>query len=437
MMLSSIQGSSWKKQAYLLYFEELWPYMSLEILAYPFIFLGLYFEVFMLLTFLSTPARERRLRQATELAPSVAIIVPCWNEQDTIGGTVRSLLALDYPADKLNIVLVNDGSTDNTKEVMDSYLGNPQITVIHKKNEGKHTAINAGIEATESEFIGCLDADSFVAPNALREIIPCFDDPNVAAATPAMSVHQPRNLLEQMQNTEYIVGIALRHILSAVNGIYVTPGPFSFYRRSIIEELGGFRHAHQAEDMEMALRMQRAGYEIENAPRARVYTRVPHSVPKLIKQRTRWTTGFLRNVMTDYRDLVGNPRYGILGLLVLPLGFVAIVGGAFLFVVAIVAAMMNLINTFMLTSGVPLSYTLMPRFSIEWLYLPATFLLLSSLVVAALSVSLVFIGRRVSSTPAKVVLGIVSYTFIYALIAPFWLFRSMFDVVTGKRRAWR
>ncbi len=412
--------------------------MSLEVLAYPFVFLGLYFEVFLLLTFLSEPARERRLRGAGARTPSVAIIVPCWNEETTIDGTVRSLLALDYPKDKLRIVLVNDGSTDNTKAVMDSYIGNPQIEVLHKENGGKHTAINLGIEhAKDAEFVGCLDADSFVAPDALLEMMPCFDDPKVAAATPAMSVFQPRNLLEQMQNAEYIIGIAARHALSAVNGIYVTPGPFSFYRRSVIEELGGFRHAHQAEDMEMALRIQRAGYEIENAPRSRVYTKVPRTVPKLVKQRTRWTTGFLRNVMTDYRDLVGNPKYGILGLLVLPLGFVAIVGGAFLFFVALVATAQGIISSFTVASGVPLSYTLMPRFSLEWFYIPATFLLLTSIVVGLLSISFVLIGRRVSNTPGKVALGILGYTFVYAFIAPFWLLRSMYDVLTGKRRAWR
>lgn len=370
--------------------------------------------------------------------PKVAIIVPCWNEENTIDGTVQSLLALDYPQEKLQIILVNDGSVDNTKTVMDSYIGNPQITIVHKENGGKHTAINRGIEiAADAEFVGCLDADSFVAPDALREMISCFEDPKVAAATPAMSVFQPKNLLEQMQNTEYIVGIAARHALSAVNGIYVTPGPFSFYRRSVIEELGGFRHAHQAEDMEMALRIQRAGYEIENAPRSRVYTKVPRSVPKLIKQRTRWTTGFLRNVMTDYRDLVGNPKYGILGLMVLPLGFVAIVGGAFLFLVAVVSFVLTLMQRYAITEGIPLSYTLLPRFSIEWFYLPVTFLLLTSLVVIILSVSLLLIGRHVSNTPAKIILGIVGYTFIYAFIAPFWLIRAMYDVLTGKRRAWR
>lgn len=412
--------------------------MSLELLAYPFIFLGLYFEVFMLLMFLSGEARDRRNRKPALATPPVAIIVPCWNEGRTIEGTVRSLLALDYPKDKLRIILVNDGSTDDTKEVMDSFAEYPQVTVIHKENGGKHTAINTGIEiAKGSEFIGCLDADSFVAPDALREIIPCFDDPKVAATTPAMSVFQPKNFLEQMQNAEYIIGIAARHALSAVNGIYVTPGPFSFYRRSVLEKIGGFRHAHQAEDMEMALRMQRAGYEIENAPRARVYTKVPRSVPRLIKQRTRWTTGFLRNVMTDYRDLVGNPHYGILGLMVLPLGFVAIIGGALLFIVALVSLGMSLANTYSVTSGVPLSYTLMPRFTAEWFYVPITFILLMSLVVGILSISLVLIGRRVSDTPAKVVLGILGYTFVYAFIAPFWLMRSMYDVLTGKRRAWR
>ncbi len=392
----------------------------------------------MLLTFLSSPARARRLRVPSGYNPSVAIIVPCWNEEKTIDGTVRSLLALDYPKEKLRIILVNDGSTDNTKAVMDSYAGSPEITVIHKANGGKHTAINAGIEvAADSEFVGCLDADSFVAPDALKEMMTAFVDPRVAASTPAMSVFEPKSLLEQMQNAEYIFGIALRHTLSAVNGIYVTPGPFSLYRRSVLDELGGFRHAHQAEDMEMALRIQRAGYEIENAPRARVYTKVPRTVPSLIKQRTRWTTGFLRNVLTDYRDLVGNPKYGVLGLLVLPLGFVSIMGGVALFFVALYETGTQLVKLYLLSSGVPLSYTLMPRFSFELFYIPVTFIAVISLVVTVISIGFILVGRSVSNTSASLTLSIIGYTFLYVLIAPFWLIRSITDVVTGTRRAWR
>ncbi len=412
--------------------------MHLEVLTYPFLFLGLYFEIFMLLTFLSAPARARRARPATDKAPKVAIIVPCWNEESTIGGTVESLLALEYPRPQLRIILVNDGSTDTTRTVMDSYIDNPQITVIHKENGGKHTAINAGIEAaSDCEFIGCLDADSFVAPDALREMMAAFEDPHVAASTPAMSVFEPKNILERMQNAEYIYGIALRHALSAVNGIYVTPGPFSLYRMSVIEKVGGFRHAHQAEDMEMALRMQRAGYEIENAPRARVYTKVPKHVGKLIKQRTRWTTGFLRNVMTDYRDLVGNPKYGVLGLMVLPLGFVAVIGGVAVFTLAIVVLVSNLVHTYVVTLGVPLQYILMPRFSLEWLYAPVSFMTFLSIIVLVMSTSFIFIGQKVSNTKTDLVMSVIGYALLYGLISPFWLLRALADVATGTKRAWR
>lgn len=412
--------------------------MNLAVVAYPFIFLGLYFEVFMLLTFVSAPARMRRSRPAaTDCTPRVAIIVPCWNEENTIGGTVDSLLALDYPAEKLRIVLVNDGSTDNTQAVMDMYKTHPQIAVIHKENGGKHTAINAGIAITgDCEFVGCLDADSFVAPDALREMMPAFLDPKVAASTPAMSVFEPKNLLERMQNAEYIFGIAARHALSAVNGIYVTPGPFSVYRRSILEEVGGFRHAHQAEDMEMALRLQRAGYEIENSPRARVYTKVPQSVRKLIKQRTRWTTGFLRNVMSDYRDLVGNPKYGVLGLLVLPLGFVAVVGGVALFILAIYMLGHNLLHTYTVISSAPLA-ALIPHFSPDWLYAPITFVTVISVVALAISTTFVFIGRHVSNTESDLAMSILGYALLYGFIAPFWLVRAIIDVLTGTHRAWR
>jgi cellulose synthase/poly-beta-1,6-N-acetylglucosamine synthase-like glycosyltransferase len=226
-------------------------------------------------------------------------------------------------------------------------------------------------------------------------------------------------------------------VLSAVNGIYVTPGPFSFYRMSVIREVGGFRHAHQAEDMEMALRMQRAGYEIENAPRARVYTKVPKTVPKLIKQRTRWTTGFLRNVTLEYRDLVGNPKYGVLGLLVLPLGFVAVIGGVALFFIAIGVLIQNAVHAYSITSGIPLSYTLTPHLTLDGFVLSLSFITLISFITAAVAVAFIIIGKRVSNTPHSLALGIIGYAFVMGFIGPFWLMRSLSDLITGTKRKWR
>lgn len=411
--------------------------MNAELISYPFLFAAIYFEVFLLLTFLSSPARESRERGRSSSTPTVALIVPCWNEEKTIKGTIESLLALDYPADKLSIVVVNDGSTDGSKGVLKEYEKHARVMVIHKENGGKHTALNAGIAATKAEIVGCMDADSFVDPQALREIIGCFDDPKVGAATVAMSVHQPKTLVEAMQNVEYILGIALRHILASVNGLYVTPGPFSLYRRDIVEEVGGFRNGHNAEDMEMALRLQRHGYWIENAPRARVYAQSPKTVRSLVKQRVRWTTGFLRNVLYDYRDLVGNPRYGTLGLLVLPLGFFAIVGGVLLFGVVIYRFIADSFETYVNTHGLPLSYLLTPRFSFDLFYFPVTAFILMALIATFGSVCFILIGKRISNTPGKLSMGILGWLFLYGLIAPFWLIRSILDVATGTRRPWR
>ena len=291
------------------------PSMSVQTLGYPFLLISLFFESFLVVTLLSKPAREARKRapartDGTQVLPSIAVIVPCLNEGETVAATADSLLALDYPRELLEIILVDNGSTDTTPAVMARYRTNPQVRILNVAERGKHHAVNAGIAATNAEFIGCLDADSFVEPDALREIVPCFTTPKVAAVTAAMSVHRPRNLLEHMQNAEYIFGITFRHAIASINGLYVTPGPFSFYRRSTTVELGGFRHGHLTEDMEMALRLQRAGYEIENAPRARVYTKAPKTLLKLVKQRTRWTTGFLRNVLGEYRTLIGRREIG-------------------------------------------------------------------------------------------------------------------------------
>ena len=417
------------------------PHFSIDYLILPFLFITLYFESFLLVTFLSSPARKGRERVAiTDKTPTVAMLVPCFNEEKTIGGTVDSLLALDYPKDKLQIILIDDGSTDGTAAVMDAYIGNPQIKVIHQKNGGKFIAVNTGIVAAEdAEFVGCLDADSFAAPDALRESLSAFHSPEVGAVTAAMSVHEPKGLLEHMQNAEYIFGITLRHIIASVNGLYVIPGPFSLYRRQLIIDLGGFRKGHQTEDLEMALRMQRAGKIIENAPRARVYTKTPRSVPKLVKQRARWTSGFLRNVLYDYSDLIGNPKYGALGMLVLPLGILAIISGILVFFVLIFETVSQIINTIVIQSGVPLSYMLIPHnlHFIQWFYLPISIVVLLGIILTSTTFVLMFIGKSISKTPSSLFIGIVAYLFLYGLIAPLWLMRAVTDVATGTHRAWR
>ncbi|MDP2594241.1 MAG: glycosyltransferase family 2 protein [bacterium] len=415
--------------------------MSPELLAYPFLFIAIFFESFVLVTFLSAPAREARARKAADIRdphlPRVAIVVPCLNEGETVAATIESILALRYPKDRLEVILVDNGSTDTTPEVMARYAGYPQVKVLAVTERGKHHAVNAGIMATAADLVGCLDADSFVEPDALLEIIPTFANPSVAATVAAIAVHKPDSLLRHMQNAEYTIGILLRHILASVNGLHVTPGPFSIYRREVIVSLGGFREGHQTEDLEMALRLQEAGHWIENAPRARVYTKTPATLPKLIRQRMRWTSGFLRNVGQEYRGLVFNPMHGALGMIVLPLGFLAIASGILIFCLFVFQLMSNAIVAIELRAGIPAAYAWLPHSShLDWFYLPSNMYILLGAAAVIGSMTMLTIGKRVSRTPGSLVTGVLVFIFLYGLIAPLWLMRATADVALGKKRTW-
>ena len=401
-------------------------------------FIALYFESFLLVTFLSEPARKRRLAtHTTGTVPKVAIIVPCFNEENTIAGTINSLLALEYPKENLSIILVDDGSTDNTTNVMASYANNPRITVHRKENGGKHTALNAGIKISDhADIIGCLDADSFVEPDALALAISAFDKPEVMATTSAMSVHMPKNFIQHMQYAEYIFGITMRHILSSVNSLYVTPGPFSLYRMEVFKKIGYFSHGYQTEDMEMALRMQKAHMIIENSPQVRVYTKAPSTINALIKQRMRWTSGFLRNMLFGYRALIGNPHYGVLGIGVLPLSIFSILSVAGLFLFSIFQLISSIVHMFFVSRGIPLSYILTPH-AFDWFYFPITTLLLIGIVLMSMTIIFMIIGKQISRTPGELTKGTVSYLLFYWIISPIWLVRAVADTITNTRHTWR
>jgi cellulose synthase/poly-beta-1,6-N-acetylglucosamine synthase-like glycosyltransferase len=411
--------------------------MTAQMLAYPFLFLAIFFQVFVLITLLSKPARLARGRRIGATEPSVAIIVPCWNEGTTIAATVESLLALRYPHAKLEIILVDNASTDETPSVMARYASNPQVRIIREERRGKHYAVNAGIAATSAEIIGCLDADSFVEPTSLEESVACFDAPDIAAVTAGMSVHKPGYLQQHMQNAEYIFGIARQNALSVVNGIHVTPGPFSLYRRDVVVALGGFKHGHQTEDLEMALRLQKAGYRIANAPRARVYTKAPATVARLVRQRTRWTTGYMRNILNEYRDMVGSSKYGALGLITLPLGTLTIGSGILLFFVALYQLVKYGVTFIETRLGIPLAYSLAPHKAFDWFYLPGSVYTLLALFTILAAVITVTIGKRISKTPGSLALGLAGYILLYGLVAPLWLMNASADVALGKKRGWR
>ncbi len=408
---------------------------------YTLLFATLYFEVFLLVTYFEEAGQFTLIPTTPRTPadyPSVTIMVPAWNEGRTILGTVDSLLALDYPKDKLSIFIIDDGSTDDTLEIARTFEQNPQIRVFTKPNGGKHTAVNLGIDKSTSELIGCLDADSFVDGKALQEIIPFFDNPEVMAVTPSVQIWKPDNVLRRIQATEYMVGEFTRKIFSRLNALYVTPGPFSIYRSSVFEKIGKFAKAYNTEDMEMALRMQANHMKIENAHNALVFTVSPKTIPALYKQRVRWVSGFLKNAFFNYRHLFFNRKYGNLGILTMPFAFLSIFTVFFLSALYVKNLATLIHDKYIEYSalGFHLHFGL-PRDGFDWFTLNLEFRRLLIYLLFFCTIFFVLMGSRMVVRRFRISRDMFYFLALYGLIAPFWLIRSLYNLVTAKEANWR
>lgn len=397
------------------------------------IFISLFFQVFILITFFEK--KETKLTKNKKGSPtlfSVCIIVPIWNEEKTLRGTLQSLLALDYPKDKLEILVVDDGSTDNTLSIANEFTHEPQIRIFSKENGGKHTAVNFGINQTKAELVGCLDADSFVDPQALREIINVFQNPEMMAVTPCMIVKTPKTFIQQAQKIEYSVGALLKRIFGDLSAIQVTPGPFSVFRKKVFEDLGLYKKAYNTEDFEIALRMHKHGYRIGNAPKAYVYTTAPHTPYKLFKQRLRWVQGNLLNLI-DYRELFFRVQYGHLGMLVLPMAVIYYFIALFISIYSVVNITQWVGAKITQVSSVGVT---LPTISFDLFYVDTSTLSLLAILLFIITLTLISFGIRMTKERSSL-LELVSFFVVYPILAPFWLWRAGIDVLRGKHNSWR
>lgn len=399
------------------------------------LFIALYFEVFLLISFLEKrPSKKSAERPAHY--PTVDILVPCFNEEQTVGKTIESLLALDYPHDKLTVTVVDDGSTDNTAAIAQTYATQyPNVRFYTKENGGKYTALNFGIENATADIVGCLDADSFVAPDALIEVVKYLnDDPSIMAITPAMKVHEPQSALERMQAVEYTFGIFYKKMFDNLAAISVLPGPFSLYRRGVFNTIGLFRHAHNTEDMEIAFRMHTHGLKIVNAHTAYVYTTVPKTVRALVKQRTRWSQGFLQN-SRDYAHMFFNRKYGNFGMLVLPFGLAAFAAGlytAFYMLYTITSLTVTRIADYSAT-GIPLH---MPTLRLDWFYIQTSMIIFVTAAVIALTLFAIYMGGKMSQT-SLTPRSFAAYFALYGFVAPLWLVKAAWGALLARESVWR
>ncbi len=398
-------------------------------------FLSVYVQVFFLLTFFEKKRKILIRKEHFELDeyPGVTIIVPCYNEEKTIVGTINSLLDLDYPKDKLKIIVIDDGSKDNTWIVIQEFTKKENIKVIQKKNGGKYTALNLGLGYVETPFLGCLDADSFVDSQALRRIMTYFKDVHTMAVAPSIVVDNPKNILQGAQKAEYDMAVYNKKMLAFLGGIHVTPGPFSIFRKKVFDDLGPYRRAHNTEDQEIALRMQENHYKIEHCPDAYVYTVAPNSIGKLFRQRQRWIYGFLRNAI-DYRRLLFKKKYGTLAFFTLPSGIISVLSVIFLFIMFIYNITHFVIHKILQIQMVGISAPSSFRF--DWFFFDTKTIFFISIILYTSVISSLLIGRKMLEGKFRFSADILYFMIIYSVLAPFWLLKAIFNAVRSKEASW-
>lgn len=256
--------------------------------------------------------RRRRIRYH----PFVSILVPAYNEGKVIGKTIKSLLRSQYP--DFEIIVIDDGSTDETRKVALSFQSSGKVRVLTKENGGKASALNAGLAAALGEIIVTLDGDTIFTPTTVRQLVRHFADPSIGAVAGVIKVGNRSNILTKWQALEYISGIAVdRQAQGIMQAIAIVPGACSAWRKSAIIEAGGHSSATLAEDCDLTLAIQKAGYRIVQEMHAIAYTEAPDSLRALMKQRFRWTFGNMQSLW-KHRGMIGRRRYGFLGLVVMP-----------------------------------------------------------------------------------------------------------------------
>lgn len=250
--------------------------------------------------------------------PSVTFLVPAYNEENYIEKCLESLLDQEYPKDKIDIIAINDGSSDSTLEKMQKY--SDKIKIIDKENSGKASSLNYALQSVNTELVGCMDADSFPEKVFVKNMVGYFGQEGVKGVTPAMKVWNPETWPQKIMWAEFIYSVLLRKMFSIFDSQWVMPGPGSIYDTEMLKELGGWDEETLTEDMEIAFRMFKNGAKLKNSTNAYVDTPSPASLRGLFKQRMRWYGGYIENAI-EYKELWFNPKYGNLGVIVIPFNF--------------------------------------------------------------------------------------------------------------------
>lgn len=250
-------------------------------------------------------ARERRMApqnrpEPIENWPPITILVPCYNEAENAEETLTTAAAVDYP--EFEIIAINDGSRDNTAEVLNALAGRvPRLRVVHlAHNQGKATAMNTGALLAKHELLVCIDGDALLDPQALRWIARAFRRGNVGGLAGNPRIRNRTSLLGRLQVGEFssIIGL-IRRAQTMYGRLFTVSGVICAFRKRALEEAGWWSPRTITDDIDVTWRVQVAGWRVIYEPNAVVWILMPETLRGLWKQRLRWAEGGAQ-MMVDF-----------------------------------------------------------------------------------------------------------------------------------------
>lgn len=259
--------------------------------------------------------RQRSRRARWFVAAPVTVLIPAYNEEVGIEATVRSALASDHP---VKVIVIDDGSTDRTAHVVEQ-LRLPHVQLLRQANRGKAAALNTGLAAAYTDIVVLVDGDTILERDAVRTLVRDFSDPAVGAVSGNAKVGNRRGLLGKLQHIEYVVGFNLdRRMLEVLQCITTVPGAVGAFRRAAVHGLGGIATDTLAEDTDLTMALQRAGWRVVHEQDACAWTEAPATLRQLWTQRYRWCYGILQAVWKHRGAVLEKGAAGRLGRRGLP-----------------------------------------------------------------------------------------------------------------------
>ncbi len=393
-----------------------------------FIFVSLYVSFLFILIYFKNKD-DLYNYELTRNLPFISVLIPAYNEEDSIKQTVESIKDLDYPKHLIEIIVVNDGSRDRTLDILNCIEG---IKILNKENSGKADSLNKALKIAKGEIIAINDADSFPEKDAFLKMAHYFRDEKVGAVTGSVLVKNKNNLLEKLQSIEYMMIAFGRKLFEYIDGVFVTPGALSMYRKKALEEVRGFDTKNLTEDIEIAWSLLSRLYKIKMSLAAKTCTIVPSNFKAWWRQRLRWDIGGFQT-LNKYKHAAFRKKYGVLGSFVVPffssyilLSFIGFFVGLFIISRRIISESFSFYNSFLNNSDI---------LRIENFYLiPNVFtffgIFLFFIFLAYTVIGLKVISREKQEIGSKI--NVLIYLLFYLMLTPILLIHSIYRILIGK-----